>query len=122
MNRYLGVDRNTNVCSTVPGKLCQKPGAEAHRLLPFSAPNPGSEQGEHVGRQGATGGVHRPSTARMASPSQTSDLERTVLALASNAEDYWTTQEIADFVGRSKRQIYRILARRRDRSSGSVRR
>ena len=45
------------------------------------------------------------------------DLERTVLALASNAEDYWTTQEIADFVGRSRRQIYRILARHKDRAS-----
>jgi hypothetical protein len=40
-------------------------------------------------------------------------VERTVLALASNAEDYWTTEEIADFVGRSKRQVYRILAKHR---------
>jgi transcriptional regulator GlxA family with amidase domain len=45
------------------------------------------------------------------SPSAGADLERTVLALASNAEEYWTTQEIADFVGRSERQVYRILAK-----------
>jgi transcriptional regulator GlxA family with amidase domain len=45
------------------------------------------------------------------------DLERIVLALASNAEEYWTTQEIADFVGRSRRQVYRILARVSDPAS-----
>jgi hypothetical protein len=36
-----------------------------------------------------------------------------VLALAANADDYWTTQEIAEFVGRSRRQVYRILAKHR---------
>jgi hypothetical protein len=34
-----------------------------------------------------------------------------VLILASNADEYWTTQEIADFIGRSRRQVYRILAK-----------
>jgi len=33
---------------------------------------------------------------------------------ARNAEEYWTTQEIADFVDRSRRQVYRVLARARD--------
>ena len=31
-----------------------------------------------------------------------------MLSLASNAEEYWTTQVIADFFGLSKRQVYRI--------------
>jgi hypothetical protein len=48
------------------------------------------------------------------SPSETAGLEHRVLALASNAEEYWTTQEIAAFVGRSRRQVYRILARHRE--------
>lgn len=108
----LALDTDTNMCSNPPGDVCQEPGAEAHRLLPFSAPNSPSEQRQH-GSQGADTAVHRPSPGRFASPSRARDLERTVLALATNADDYWTTQEIADFVGRSKRQVYRILARAR---------
>jgi transcriptional regulator GlxA family with amidase domain len=50
--------------------------------------------------------------------SEPADLERIVLALASNADEYWTTQEIADFVGRSRRHVYRILARARHTSAG----
>lgn len=61
-----------------------------------------------------------PSTGRQqdgsASPSRKADLGH-VLALASNAEGYWTTQEIADFVGRSRRQVYRILAKAGARAS-----
>lgn len=40
-----------------------------------------------------------------------------MLALAANAEEYWTTQEIADFVGRSRRQVYRILAKYKGRAA-----
>ena len=109
----LGVDRDTNVCSTARGTPCQKPGTNGPRLQSFSAPETAADQGEHVGQQGATGGPHRPSTGRIVSPSRVADLERTVLALASNADEYWTTQEIADFVGRSKRRVYQILAKAR---------
>jgi hypothetical protein len=110
-----GVDTDTNVCSTVGGTPRPKPGTNGPRLLSSSAPNPGSEQGKQGGHQGATGGPQRPSTGRIVSPSETADLERTVLALASNADEYWTTQEIADFVGRSKRRVYQILAKARKR-------
>jgi transcriptional regulator GlxA family with amidase domain len=106
-----GVDKHPNVCSNPRGDVCQKPGAEAHRLLSFSAPNPVADQGGHIADQGRHSGAHRPPPARSASPSSAADLERTVLALASNAEEYWTTQEIAEFVGRSRRQVYRILAK-----------
>lgn len=37
-----------------------------------------------------------------ASLSRTTGLERIVLALAADAEEYWTAQQIADFVGRSR--------------------
>jgi CRP-like cAMP-binding protein len=82
-----------------------------------SAPNPTSDQGEHVATQGRHGAAPRPPEGEIVSPSPGADLQRTVLALAANAEEYWTTQEIADFVGRSRRQVYRILAERR-RSGG----
>jgi len=58
--------------------------------------------------------VSRWSSTCLMSPSEIADLERTVLALASNAEEYWTMQEIADFVGRSRRQVYRILAQAKE--------
>ena len=106
-----GVDKDPNVCSTARGTPCPKPGTNGLRLPSFSAPNSPADQGEHVGRQGATSGPQGPSEAEIVSPSAGADLERTVLALASNAEEYWTTQEIADFVGRSERQVYRILAK-----------
>jgi hypothetical protein len=105
------VDRDTNVCSTVGGTPRPKPGTNGPRLPSFSAPITAADLGEQGGHEGATSRLHRPSTAESMSPSGGSDLERTVLALASNAEEYWTTQEIADFVGRSRRQVYRILAR-----------
>jgi hypothetical protein len=115
-----GVDKDTNVCSTVGGTPRPEPGTNGPRLLSSSAPNPASDQGKHVGHEGATGGLHRPSTAESMSPSETADLERTVLALASNADEYWTTQQIADFVGRSKRQVYRILSHARKRRRASL--
>jgi hypothetical protein len=110
-----GVDRDTNVCSTVAGTPRPEPGTNGLRLQSFSAPDSGPDLGERGGHQGATGRIHRPSTAESMSPSETADLERTVLALASNADEYWTTQEIADFVGRSRRHVYRILAKARTR-------
>ena len=113
MNRDPGVDRDTNVCSNQPGTPCPKPRNPHSAASFFLEAYPRPDQAEHVGHQGATGGVHKPSTGRFASPSRTADLERTVLALAANAEDYWTTQEIAEFVGRSRRQVYRILAKKR---------
>ena len=108
-----GVDRDTNVCSNPPGTPCPKPPTphSAASFLPGAETEP--DQGEQGSAQGATGGPHGPSTGRSVSPSRAADLERTVLALAANAEDYWTTQEIADFVGRSRRQVYRILAKLR---------
>jgi hypothetical protein len=106
-----GVDRSTNVCSTAGGTPRPKLGTNGPRLQSFSAANPASDQGKQREHQGATGGLRRPLGADSMSPSPGADLERVVLALASNAEEYWTTQEIADFVGRSRRQVYRILAK-----------
>jgi len=47
------------------------------------------------------------------SASRSSSTPLAPCSLASNADENWTTQEIADFVGQSLRQVYRILARPR---------